>query len=903
MKKFLMTLVLLVGIVFGLFAQKLTYQAVIRDNNQQLVVNTAVKATVTIDFAGDQADYTTTITDVSTNLHGLLSIEFGDESLVGRDWTGATIAVKVVNAATSSIVYVNDEPRPVSAVPYALSVDGVAIQQYLTEHKYVTEMQVGNQIHDSISNVAKSHTHSNKALLDTYTQTEANLADAVGKKHSHENMAILNATMAPYTDADSTKLDGIESGAQKNVQSDWKQTDNAKDDYIKNKPSITDTVNNILTTGKYVTETTLDGRHYLTSDSAVIIAMQGNIATNKADITTNTADIAALAGRMNTFNTNVCDSVKNCDFSGNTSIQNMLQQLTVRLDAQDIKIDAQNAKIDSLAHLVDSLAKLVHGGDTVKFTCGTDKVTDYDNNTYNTVKIGKQCWMKENLRTTHYADGTSISLSSSPSTSVITAYCYYPDGNSSNVSTYGYLYNWPAVMGNSTSSSGNPSGVQGICPTGWHVPSDAEWTQLTNYVNSVDDYKCGGNDEAIANALSFPMGWQEPSECGAGYICTTINKTGFSAVPAGNCFPETIDFFGFNAYFWSATQYVGLNALYRQLSCDNSDVRGSYFYMGYGFSVRCLKDEGGSSATLPTVTTTSVTNITHNSATSGGDVTADGGANVTARGVCWSTNQNPTIADSHTADGSGTGSFSSSITGLSPNTTYYVRAYATNSVGTSYGTQGSFTTQPFTCGTSTVTDYDNNTYNTVKIGNQCWMKENLRTKLGTDGDKGYPTGAGADSLLYGRLYTWSAMMNSKASSDAVPSGVQGICPTGWHVPSDTEWTQLTTYVNSVADYKCNKVDNNIANALSSPTGWQEPSECGAGHNSTTRNLTGFSAVPAGRYFDGSFHYFGGYASFWSATQRDDRFAWCRNLYSNVSGVSRLSDGKDSGFSVRCLKDN
>jgi len=95
---------------------------------------------------------------------------------------------------------------------------------------------------------------------------------------------------------------------------------------------------------------------------------------------------------------------------------------------------------------------------------------------------------------------------------------------------------------------------------------------------------------------------------------------------------------------------------------------------------------------IPTLTTTAVSSITTNSASSGGNITSDGGATVTARGVCWNTTGNPTTANSKTTDGSGTGSFSSSITGLSANTTYYVRAYATNSAGTAYGNQVPFTT-------------------------------------------------------------------------------------------------------------------------------------------------------------------------------------------------------------------
>lgn len=123
---------------------------------------------------------------------------------------------------------------------------------------------------------------------------------------------------------------------------------------------------------------------------------------------------------------------------------------------------------------------------------------------------------------------------------------------------------------------------------------------------------------------------------------------------------------------------------------------GDYLHFGaisrcVGRSVRLVRDVGG--ASTATVTTSTVSNITTNTTTCGGDVTDDGGATVTARGVCWSTSHNPTVSDSHTTDGNGTGGFSSSITGLSASTTYYVRAYATNSEGTAYGTEQSFTTE------------------------------------------------------------------------------------------------------------------------------------------------------------------------------------------------------------------
>jgi hypothetical protein len=99
---------------------------------------------------------------------------------------------------------------------------------------------------------------------------------------------------------------------------------------------------------------------------------------------------------------------------------------------------------------------------------------------------------------------------------------------------------------------------------------------------------------------------------------------------------------------------------------------------------------------IPTINTTSATSITQTTASGGGNVTSDGGATVTAKGVCWSTSASPTISNSHTTDGTGTGTYSSSLTGLTVSTLYYLRAYATNSAGTAYGSQVSFTTSAST---------------------------------------------------------------------------------------------------------------------------------------------------------------------------------------------------------------
>ncbi|MCQ2280178.1 MAG: hypothetical protein MJZ49_05190 [Bacteroidales bacterium] len=600
------------------------------------------------------------------------------------------------------------------------------------------------------------------------------------------------------------------------------------------------------------------GGNFLTSDSAVITTMQGNITTNTTNIATNTDNIAALANRVNTFNTNVCDSVKDCDFSGNASIQNMLQELS------DL-ISAQNHKIDSLGHIVDSLSNLPHGNTpAATFTCGTDSIKDFDNNWYHTVKIGEQCWMKENLRTTSYANGTGIELSSN--TSRETAYCYYPNGQESYVSTYGYLYNWKAVMDTSSSSDANPSGVQGICPDGWHVPSDAEWTALTNYVKSQDEYKCGEDTNNIANALSSPTGWDNSNDtgCNAGNDNEKRNLTGFSAVPAGCLNDLGFGYFGDRAYFWSATLNDANNAKFRFLASNYSVVISSPGTKAYGISVRCLRDAEAGGGTTPS---------------------APGGDN-----ACCSELGARLDSLEHVIS-----SQDSTINALNEQV------------------------NPFTCGTSKVKDADLNEYNTVKIGNQCWMKENLRTNVGGGAypKNNHQTVTGDDTVTYGRLYTWDAMMKEAPSTNYpgettdADTIVHGICPEGWHVPSDAEFDTLTYYVfNSTSpDYKCGddcgewqqRDVSCIANALSQPTGWSNTDTgCNAGNTGDKANATGFSAVPAGYCSSGQFRDFGYAAYFWSATQCTSTNAWYR--YLNGYYVGKDNYYKNRGCSVRCLRD-
>lgn len=215
-------------------------------------------------------------------------------------------------------------------------------------------------------------------------------------------------------------------------------------------------------------------------------------------------------------------------------------------------------------------------------------VVDIDNNYYDAVQIGNQIWMAENLFTTRYSDGTSIPLGTSAST--ITSYRYNPNNSANNVPTYGYLYNWSAVMRGGNSSNANPSGVQGVCPDGWHVPSCAEWDQLNYYMKTHSLYLCDENDwTSIAKALSATTGWTDYGfSCSPGHLPSQNNASGFSALPAGDYHGG--NYYGFGSYtnFWSATGNHDNYAYSRYLYSNYAIVDRYYYHKYYGFSVRCV---------------------------------------------------------------------------------------------------------------------------------------------------------------------------------------------------------------------------------------------------------------------------------------------------------------------------
>lgn len=300
-------------------------------------------------------------------------------------------------------------------------------------------------------------------------------------------------------------------------------------------------------------------------------------------------------------------------------------------------------------------------------------------------------------------------------------------------------------------------------------------------------------------------------------------------------------------------------------------------------------------AELPIVTTNPISNITSEGAVGGGTIISDGGAEVIERGVVWGINPNPGVElPTKTIDGTGPGDFTSIITNLAPTTRYYVRAYATNHAGTSYGSEITFETL-----SASFTDpRDGSVYQTVKIGNQIWMAENLRylphvsdLALGSvetpfryvhsySGINVEEAKATDNYINYGALYNWAA--------------AQDACPSGWHLPSEAEFTVLIEFLGgeSIAGAKM-KQEGTLEEGTSL---WRAP-------NTGATNESGFTGLPGGRrHSSGGSTTLGFFGNWWTRNEVDSNEAKSYILFYNVQNIHTTNSDKSSGFSIRCIKD-
>jgi uncharacterized protein (TIGR02145 family) len=307
---------------------------------------------------------------------------------------------------------------------------------------------------------------------------------------------------------------------------------------------------------------------------------------------------------------------------------------------------------------------------------------------------------------------------------------------------------------------------------------------------------------------------------------------------------------------------------------------------------------------LPYIVATPVPVHINTSVPVGGNVLYEGLSPVTERGVYWGTVPEPEKNGAKISLGSGLGKFSFLLEGLNQTTEYYTKAYATNNYGTLFGSEIKFTTG-LSPSFESVSDIEGNKYKCIKIGNQLWMAENLKTRKFNDETpisliidnntwgnyplsskfSWYNNDSASYNNLYGILYNGAAVSSGK------------LCPVGWHVPSDDEWTTLEMYLGM--SEKQAVVENTRGTdeglQMKTTSGWLEQ---GNGYNTSNfSGLPGGTRVPLGSFGDA-----GKVGIWWSSTKDPQlNFLWCRSLLYNATGVSRTDVSMQSGCNVRCIK--
>jgi len=507
--------------------------------------------------------------------------------------------------------------------------------------------------------------------------------------------------------------------------------------------------------------------------------------------------------------------------------------------------------------------------------CPDQPTVLYGNQVYNTVLIGYQCWLKENLNI-----GTKLYSYTPPANNgVIEKYC----ANNDNCSTYGGLYTWNEMM------QYNTLGAQGICPDGWYIPTNEEWKILEGmadsqygYLNPLWDME-GYRGFDVGKNLKSTFDWNNNAGIGT-------DLYGFQARSGGALtYDEILPIFwdiGRLGCFW--TSEVGdpnwSFARFFEWDSDQSNRVNAHKEMSY--SVRCIRPP------YISVSTNEISDITSNSAICGGSINDSlEHYPVTERGVCWSTFEMPTIYDAHTSDGQGTGTFTSQLSNLEYHKRYFVRAYVSNNAGTWYGNQVSFyTSLPGNAGEpcpgiETVT-YGGQVYNTVLIGDQCWFKENLNFEIGTSWC--YNNNPNLCDV-YGRLYDWFTAIDA--------------CPPGWKLPDGSDWMIL----EGVADSQFG-----VGDTIWHNLGWRG-FDAGKSLKDTIYwygngdDLYGFRALPAG-YYDPPNSLFaaaGLKSRWWSSTIIPNGLAayfWMLEVNKHDNSC-RAHQTQNFGYSVRCIKED
>jgi uncharacterized protein (TIGR02145 family) len=482
---------------------------------------------------------------------------------------------------------------------------------------------------------------------------------------------------------------------------------------------------------------------------------------------------------------------------------------------------------------------------------------NYGGQLYNTVLIGDQCWMKENLNIGSMINGTQNMTNNG----TIEKYCY--NNEVANCNVYGGLYQWKEMMQYSLTP-----GIQGICPAGWHLPINSEFNALADFIGGASS--AGGK----LKETGF-LHWDSPNS-GA------TNQSGFTAIGSGYRYINDGGFYDLKraAHFWNSDEQSTGIAYNHFLSYGYSYIEYGGNPHNAGLSVRCLKN--------------CMTNPTASAGIDqlgilGTSATLNANSPIAGETGSWSiiSGSGGLIANINNP--------ASGFTGLEGET-YSLLWQISSNCGLANDTVviSFYFASGLPCPGLASLQHGGDTYNTVQIGSQCWMRENLNigtmihgSVYASDNDtlEKYCYGNNpANCEIYGGLYAWHEMMNY-----STVEGSQGICPTGWHIPSVANWDTLIAFLGG----------DNAAGGHLKETGlehWLSP-------NTGATNSSGFTLLGCG-FMQGPNYYANikNLADMWTSSIGGGYYAWIKGFGATSAGVTQWSEPAHYGFGVRCIKD-
>ena len=512
--------------------------------------------------------------------------------------------------------------------------------------------------------------------------------------------------------------------------------------------------------------------------------------------------------------------------------------------------------------------------------CSDVPTVDYGGQTYNTVQIGSQCWMRENLNIGSFRTHEQ----GQQHNGVPEKFCF--DDKPENCVAYGGLYQWGEMM-----KYVEGSGTRGICPDGWHIPSDGDWCKLFSTIDpSFSCYDLGLCGNTVGTSMREPgfEHWDYQNY-------NSNNASGFTAFAGGflNSAYWAYELFGSNAFFATSNSSDGLNRYYYSLDTYSNNATRFTLKKSDALSVRCMRDTCASWA----------------SANAGMDQLSVPISTAWLDGNTLGPEQYGNWALISGTGGSilSPGDAKSMFTGL-PDSSYILQWSVTGlcNAASDEVTIHFFGSQGLPCPGIPTVAYGGQTYNTVKIGNQCWMKQNLNVgnMINLDQepyDNGVPEKYCYDNdplncNVYGGLYKWNEMMQYVNTS-----GAQGLCPSGWHIPDDSEWCTMMTFLDNTSS--CPPLYGDLGAITGTLL-----KESGTSHwiaGIPGDNSSGFTALGAGwKQVAAATTNLNEITTFWSSSEHDPQFVWIYSLQNTASAAYRTYYGaKQLGYSVRCLKND